>query len=95
MGQLMKTVIFMANHLNPGMRSATKFLTINPYMPSEKAGYHTLFIAIPEYCDEGEQSMTKELYPKVGHQIGANGKRVEKDIRSVIIKGWNRRNEEV
>lgn len=96
MDQLLETVLFMVNHLEKGnLRSATKFLMINLYMPTEKAGYHTLVIAIPTYCDDREQSMTKELYPKVGRQIGSSGKKVEKDIRGVIKKGWNRRNKEV
>lgn len=96
MKELFRTILFMVRHLDAGnLYAATKFLLIVLYMPSEMAGYNTLLIAIPAYGTDREQSMTKELYPKVGRRLGVTWKKVEKDIRGVIKKGWNRRNREI
>lgn len=96
MPPLLKTILFMRDHLEPGnLRSAVKFILVVLYMPSEMAGYPTLVITIPAYSTDRAQSMTKELYPSVGRQLGVSGLKVGKDIREVIKKGWQRRDKEV
>ncbi|MDO5399551.1 MAG: sporulation initiation factor Spo0A C-terminal domain-containing protein [Eubacteriales bacterium] len=87
MKPLFHAVLFMARHLDAcNISSAVKFIMIMLNMPSEKAGYKTLIITIPVYSDDREQSMTKELYPKIGRKLGITWKKVEKDIRDVIKK---------
>lgn len=92
MSPLLNTILFMCNHLESGnLFSAVKFILIVLYMPSEMAGYPTLIVAILKYCTDRTQSVTKELYPSVGRQLGVSRFKVEKDIRDVINKGWQRR----
>lgn len=93
--KLLNTILFMVRHLDPGnLSSAVKFILIVLYMPSEMAGYKTLIVTIPAYSSDREQSMTKELYPKIGRRLGVTWKKIEKDIRDVIKKGWTRRDKE-
>lgn len=96
MKPLLHTILFMVRHLEAGnLGAAVKFILIVLYMPSEMAGHKTLVITIPTYYGDREQSMTKELYPKIGRKLGITWKKVEKDIRDGIKKGWNRRDKEI
>lgn len=62
-------------------------------IPTKLRGYAYLREAVLEMLNRPGQSVTKELYPKVGKLCGATGTQVERSIRSAIEKAWMQRDE--
>ena len=56
-------------------------------------GYRYLLTAIPLYAEDPGQSLTKELYGKVGRPWNKAPCHVERSIRSAIEKAWLRRDD--
>lgn len=62
---------------------------------SKLRGYYYLRTAILISIDTPMQSVTKELYPAVAHQMKCTPAQVERSIRNAIQKSWENRVEEV
>lgn len=57
-------------------------------------GWEQLQYAVPLFAMDRRQSMTKELYPKVGRLCACSGASVEHAIRTAIRRAWDSRREE-
>ena len=65
-------------------------------IPEHRTGFQQLRVGLPLYVANPNISMTKELYPAIAELCGnENGEQVERTIRAVIKKGWNRRDHTV
>ena len=62
---------------------------------SHRDGYRFLLYGAPLFAENIQQTVTKELYPPIGKQVGKSGLQVERSIRSAIHSAWENRNEEV
>lgn len=58
-------------------------------------GFRFLKVAIPHFCKDTSQGITKELYTKVADTYGKDAKQVERSIRSAIDSAWKRRDNRV
>jgi len=58
-------------------------------------GYDYLREAVLLMAEDPRQSVTKELYPAVGAQCGANASQVERSIRTAIRVAWNHRPKQI
>lgn len=58
-------------------------------------GYTCIQEAVHQLLRDPEQSLTKEVYPKVAAICGGTTMRVEKAIRSAIVDTWKRREDEI
>ena len=58
-------------------------------------GYRYLLTAIPLYAEDPGQSLTKELYGKVGRPWNKAPCHVERSIRSAIEKAWQFHDDEI
>ncbi len=63
------------------------YLGIRPQLK----GYVCLRESILLMAREAGQSITKEIYPEVGTQLGGSKAQVEHAIRSAVRKAWNKR----
>lgn len=54
-----------------------------------------LLVLIQLYLEGPDQSLTKELYPAVGHRCDSNGAAVERAVRNLIEDAWEHRNEQL
>ncbi len=62
-------------------------------LPSERAGFQLLRVAIPLFAQDPAIGLTKELYPEVARLCGTSGNlSVERSIRSLIKDTWKVRN---
>lgn len=59
-------------------------------MPPHLDGFQYLLRAIPIYCQDMNQAITKELYVAVGECFNKHPKQVERSIRSAIENTWKR-----
>ena len=58
-------------------------------IPAHLDGYRQLCIAIPSFCKNPQQLLTKELYPEVAQLCGSSDSRsVEHSIRKAIQAAW-------
>ena len=58
-------------------------------------GFRYLRTAIPIFCLDTNQAITKELYVSVAEIWGKEGKQVERSIRSAIEKAWQNRTDRI
>lgn len=58
-------------------------------------GFRYLKIAIPHFCKDTSQAITKELYTTVAEACGKDGKQVERSIRSAVENAWKRRDNQI
>ena len=58
-------------------------------------GFRYLQESIYRILQNPDQSITKELYPSVGHVCGALGPQVERSIRGAILHAWNHRDDKI
>lgn len=56
-------------------------------------GFTYLSEAIPRFAADPDQSITKELYSRIGALYGKDGTLVERCVRSAIEKAWQNRDE--
>lgn len=64
--------------------------------PTHLDGYRQLCVAIPLFCTDPNQRLTKELYPEIALQCGSkDGRSVEHSIRKAIQSAWKERNRTV
>ena len=62
-------------------------------VPPYRAGYKQLLMAIPLFAKDPNQSLSKEIYPKVAERLAySDWKAVEHSIRDVIFTAWKNRN---
>ena len=88
------TALLRADSLpRPEPRSVVTNILKSLGIPTKLRGYSYLREAILEMLNRPGQSVTKELYPKVGKLCDANAVQVERSIRSAIEKAWARRDE--
>lgn len=62
-------------------------------MPPHLDGFRFLLTAVPLYCHDTHQAITKELYASVAERHGKNAKQVERSIRSAINTAWKNGNQ--
>lgn len=80
----------------PALYNPTIVLLHELGLSTHRLGYKYLTVAIPCYVQDGEQSLSKEIYPYVGRCFHfAHWRSVERSIRSVITDGWEHRDPEV
>ena len=79
----------------PDKRSHVSNILTTLGISSKLRGYHYLRTAILICADTPMQSVTKELYPAVAHQLQCTPAQVERSIRNAIQKSWENRSEEV
>ena len=61
-------------------------------MPPYRAGYKQLLLAIPLFSKDPDQSLSKEIYPRVAETLNLpDWKAVEHSIRDVIFTAWSHR----
>lgn len=97
MNSILDVVSFMARHLDrDDFAGAVKCMMLYLYIPADMKGYYCVLLAISMLVPDPGQSLTKEVYPEVGHQMPEqiNGKLVEKQIRVTINEAWKRREPE-
>ena len=59
-------------------------------------GYKQLAVGIPLFYEDPAQLLDKELYPRIGEQLGCKSpKTVERNLRHAIQSAWEGRNESV
>lgn len=51
-------------------------------------GFACLQLGLPAFAEDPKQTVTKELYHRIGKQIGKNSTLVERNIRTAIQKSW-------
>jgi len=56
--------------------------------PLHKSGYRKLCIGLPLFKEDPEQSLLKELYPRIAKQMLCSAGAVEASIRRVILLAW-------
>lgn len=96
MNSALDAVDFMVRHLGRNnLPAAVKCIMIQLYMPSDMAGYSSLILSIPAFCEDRDQSVTKELYVDLAKQLGVSKWKVEKDIRDLIRVAWKRRDRDI
>ena len=76
---------------DPRTTVANMLLTLG--VSTKLQGYAFLREAILEMVSQPGQSVTKELYPRVGKICGATKIQVERSIRSAIKKAWENRDD--
>lgn len=64
-------------------------------VPAKLSGYNYLRIGIPLAAKQPDQSVTKELYPRIAAQFVCDPKNVERSIRSAITAAWLNRDERI
>ena len=62
--------------------------------PVHRSGYRRLRVAIPCFAQNPEQSLTKELYPRIAKQVGCTTNDVESSIRRSILCAWEHGNQD-
>lgn len=74
-----------------------KLVLIELSIPTDLIGYRCLTNAVHLRYLDSEQSLTKEIYPEVGHRCapGLSGVQVERNIRYSIDAAWERRDAEM
>lgn len=82
-----------STHTTPTAQELTSMMLHELGIAIHRHGYNQLQVAIPHFAQDVTQSLTKDLYPYVGEQLGGFDRRaVERSIRCVIIDSWLRRN---
>lgn len=56
--------------------------------PLYMSGYRRLCVALPYFAQDPEQSLAKELYPRIAEETGCTALSVEASIRRVILAAW-------
>lgn len=71
------------------VRTGVRRLLERLSVPLDLNGGKYLLSAIPRVMEQGKLYLTKELYPAVGKEFGAEWTLVERCIRHAISLGWN------
>jgi len=58
--------------------------------PVYKSGYRRLCMALPFFAEDPEQSLVKELYPRIARETGCSIGSIEASIRRAIQTAWER-----
>lgn len=89
---------FLSRHLgNCDLQCAAITVLLELRVPTKSAGFDYLKNAIIMFCENPTQSITKELYPKVGkcYDPKVGSYLIEIAIRRVISIAWESRDEEL
>ena len=79
----------------PEPRNQISGLLLQMGLTPKRRGFQCAREAILIRREHPGQSITKELYPEVGHRIDATGEQVEHAIRSAIAKAWKNGDPEI
>lgn len=80
---------------SPEPRSRVSSTLLQLGFSTKLRGYGYLREAVLLMATDPKQSVTKELYPAVGAQCGANAAQVERSIRNAIAAAWGQRSDQI
>ncbi len=77
------------------MEAAGTSLLLRMGFSSKLDGFRYLQAALPIYCGDSTQAITKELYAAVGKVYNKSSKQIERSIRNAIERAWKVRDDQL